>query len=176
MPKYRRYFGIGNCYFLTLVTREREKIFNDAAAIAWFKESLHACKPRYPFSTLAIVLLPNHIHMILEMKNNRTPADLIRCVKRGFLYRIKLADPEGESLLGKLIKPSGTVWQKRYYDHVIRDLEDFSRHCDYVHYNPVKHGWVNDPFQWTYSCIHRYAYKSGWGKEEPKSVAEMNLE
>ncbi len=61
----------------------------------------------------------------------------------------------------------GRVWQNRFWDHIIRDQEDLNRHIDYVHFNPVKHGYVNLPFDWTHSSIHEYHadgfYPRDWG-------------
>jgi len=62
---------------------------------------------------------------------------------------------------------SGRVWQNRFWDHIIRNQEDLNRHIDYIHFNPVKHGFVKSPFDWSHSSIHKYHaegfYTRGWG-------------
>jgi putative transposase len=62
---------------------------------------------------------------------------------------------------------SARVWQNRFWDHIIRDMDDRNRHLDYIHYNPVKHGHVSSPFEWEYSSIHDFRkqgfYASDWG-------------
>jgi putative transposase len=176
MPKYRRFFKLGNCYFLTLVTRERCPIFEDEAAVKLFWSSLQQCKTRYAFNKHAHVVIPDHIHILLELCDDSTPADLIRCLKRGFLFRIKSGGMETSTRSLELIHRFGTIWQSRYYDHVIRDEEDFSRHVDYIHFNPVKHGYVENPFVWKYSSIHEFEYQDDWGQEIPKMIRNMKLD
>ena len=63
---------------------------------------------------------------------------------------------------------SGIVWQKRYWDHIIRNQDDMNNHVDYIHYNPIKHGYVNNPFDWKLSSIHNFKdiYQADWGKSE----------
>ena len=177
MPKYRRYFALGKFYFLTLVTKEREMVFSYGRIFRWFEEALLQCGKRFPHRLHAWVYLPDHIHLILEHLDEHTPADLVRCVKRGFLYRIRLGSVGfGESDLQLLFRRYGTVWQPRYYDHVIRDEEDFVRHADYIHFNPVKHSYTKNPFEWKYSSIHEFAYRAGWGEVEPLGIRGMELE
>ncbi len=176
MPKYRRYFNLGNCYFLTLVTKERVPIFEDKAAVELFWSSLQHCNTRFPYIKHAYVVIPDHIHLLLEIYDKTTPADLIRCLKRGFLFRAKSGGLNSSARSLELIRSYGTVWQSRYYDHVIRDEEDFSRHMDYIHFNPVKHGFVESPFAWKNSSIHEFKYQDDWGKEIPKTIRNMELE
>ncbi len=177
MPSYRRYFALGKFYFLTLVTREREKIFSNSQIIRRFEEALTHCARRFPHRLHAWIYMPDHIHLILEHQDEHTPADLIRCVKRGFLYRIRIESVGfGESDLRVLLERNGTVWQPRYYDHVIRNEEDFARHADYIHFNPVKHGLITNPFDWIYSSIHEYQYGNGWGLAEPATICSLELE
>lgn len=180
MPKYRRYFELGKFYFLTLVTRARAKVFSGSQTINQFKDSLTRCSLRYPHRLYAWVFIPDHIHVILEHRDEHTPADLIRCVKRGFLYQIRLGDVGfGESdlhAMWSLLKLYDTVWQPRYYDHVIRDEEDFVGHVDYIHFNPVKHGYAMSPFLWDHSSIHKYQYAENRGGIEPPTISGMELE
>jgi REP-associated tyrosine transposase len=67
-----------------------------------------------------------------------------------------------------------TIWQRRFWDHIIRNQTDLNKHIDYIHYNPVKHGYVNSPFEWEYSSIHVYRdkgyYQSDWGMKEDLNI------
>lgn len=72
------------------------------------------------------------------------------------------------------------VWQARYWEHTIRDERDYEAHRDYIHYNPVKHGYVSDPSDWPWSSIGRFVrggdYEPGWGRIEPASLAKLTRE
>jgi putative transposase len=71
------------------------------------------------------------------------------------------------------------IWQRRYAEHLIRDEEDWKRHLDYIHYNPVKHGYVESPARWPFSTFARYVrlgeYEEGWGQSEPETVRAMEI-
>ena len=75
------------------------------------------------------------------------------------------------------IKGERAVWQRRYWEHVIRDGEDLKRHVEYIHYNPVKHGWVRAPKDWKYSSFHTFVkeglYSPDWGSEEGFEVSSV---
>ena len=70
-----------------------------------------------------------------------------------------------------------TVWQRRFYEHMVRDEADFRRHVDYIHFNPVKHGWVDRPADWAYSSIHRYIaaglLPATWGTATPPKDLDL---
>ena len=105
------------------------------------------------------VVLPDHFHMIVDPKDNDL-SGIVRRLKLSFanLYHIQQG------------MKRGTIWQPRFWDHIIRDRVDMNRHIDYIHYNPVKHGFVSDPFKWRYSSLDRYHkngyYARDWGVNE----------
>ena len=74
----------------------------------------------------------------------------------------------------------GMIWQRRFWEHAIRDQEDFNRHCDYIHYNPVKHGLADDPKKWKYSTIHQFiergVYAPNWGDSVGEEILSMDFE
>lgn len=74
----------------------------------------------------------------------------------------------------------GVLWQRRFWEHKIKDERDFQVHCDYIHYNPVKHGLVGAPVDWENSTFHRYlddgVYSREWGNNEPDTIMDMNIE
>jgi REP element-mobilizing transposase RayT len=89
-------------------------------------------------------------------------------------------DDEDEALSKHIAKIQLPLWQKRFYDHMIRDEQDFTRHLDYLHYNPVKHGLIRRPEAYPYSSFgewkNRSVYPEGWGVMEPEEIKVMNLE
>ena len=108
------------------------------------------------FEIVAQVLLPNHFHMIIDpMKNDISSIMQKIKMSYGMFYR------RTTSLR------SGRVWQHRYWDHIIRNQDDMNRHIDYIHFNPVKHNFVRNPFDWEHSTIHEYKkngmYSDDWG-------------
>ncbi len=114
---------------------------------------------RTQFEIMAHVLLPDHLHLILDPFGE----DFSRIMQRlkmsfGALYRKRI----GWS--------SGRVWQHRYWDHVIRDQADLNRHIDYIHYNPVKHGLVTSLSDWVHSSFQDFQrlgmYSQNWGSNQ----------
>ncbi len=90
---------------------------------------------------------------------------------------ISVEDAQNQSRISKNEK---TVWQRRYWEHLIRDEKDWQRHMDYIHYNPVKHGLVERPGDWPHSSFERAVkhglYERDWGCSEPDSLKGMDIE
>lgn len=109
---------------------------------------------RINIELVAWVILPEHIHLLLNAYN-RNYAEIMHRIKLSFSTNYRK----------KHHLKSGRIWQLRYWDHIIRDEMDFNRHLDYIHYNPVKHGLINNPGLYPYSSIHKFAdvYQSDWG-------------
>ena len=152
MVNYRRARLPGATYFFTVTLRDRRsrKLTDHVDAL---REEVKCVKRRWPFRIDAVVVLPDHLHTIWTLPEGDTDfskrwraikARFTRClVKRGIAL---VHDRRGEYEL----------WQRRFWEHLIRDEQDFARHVDYIHYNPVKHGWVARPLGWRWSSIHRY--------------------
>lgn len=157
MTNIRRYFHEGNTYFLTHVTHNRTAVLVENSDLFW--RAVEKTRRHAAFDLVAWVILPDHVHLLVDPKGN----DLSLIMKR-----IKLSFSTNLRRKAGVIK--GRLWQYRFWDHVIRDPEDMNRHIDYIHYNPVKHGLVADPFEWEHSSIHRYrgggCYEPGWGALE----------
>lgn len=168
MPNYRRYDIPGHPVFLTIVTHERRPWLADYACVETLLESMRWAKTEYPFRHVAHVILPDHLHWILEPKSGTRCPDLIGAMKRDATWRLKEAGL------------TGPFWQKRFYDHVIRDEDDFGRHLDYVHFNPVKHGYASRAAEYRWSSflewVKRDAYPDTWGATEPDRITDMDLE
>ena len=163
MPQYRRFNIPGGIYFFTVVTFSRKPILIDQPA----RELLHAAwantKQRFPFRTEAICLLPDHLHCIWRFPEGDANISLRwREIKRlftmGYLKRI---GPGGFRNASRRKKGEAAIWQRRFWEHAIRDQEDINRHLAYIHFNPVKHGLVRNVKDWPWSSFHRYI-PAGW--------------
>jgi putative transposase len=125
-----------------------------------------------PFSIDAIVILPDHLHCIWQLPegDNNFP-ERWRQIKRFVSIGLK-------STLNE--RNEKDLWQRRYWEHLIKDEEDWRRHIDYIHYNPVKHGYVERPADWPYSsfkiAMKRDWYEATWGDSEPPNIVMMKFE
>jgi len=158
MSNYRR-SKTGRMFFFTVVTWERRPLFFDAVNRAMLGEILRDVRARYPFENEAFVLMPDHIHCIWNLPDTDYP-------KRWAVIKKELTR-RTRDLSGA---PHREVWQKRFWEHTIRDDRDFENHCHYIHYNPVKHGYVQRPVDWEFSSFHRFVdmgrYASSWCASE----------
>lgn len=112
----------------------------------------------HPFETVAMVLLPEHIHAIWTLPAaDRDYSKRWGWIKKEFTKAWLLAGGGEQSQCGcRRRERRRGVWQRRFWEHTIRDEEDLESHFDYIHYNPVKHGWVKSPRDWPYSSFHRW--------------------
>ncbi len=165
--RYRRSQTPGATYFFTVVTFNRKNILCLGENPVRFKQSITAVKADHPFTIDAIVLLPDHLHCIWTLP----PGDA-DFSKRWMLIKGKFArvceDPfEVTVNSSRRDKREKGVWQRRFWEHLIRDDLDFKRHVEYIHYNPVKHGLVKAPIDWELSTFKRYVdggkYHRDWG-------------
>jgi putative transposase len=157
MSILKRYYSEGNTYFIANVTYERKPMLIQNIDLFW--ESLNKTKATLNFEILAWVVLPDHFHLLLT-PSKCTPSDILHRFKLsyGALYRKR------HELAG------GRLWQRRFWDHIIRNEADLNRHIDYIHYNPVKHSLTQSPFNYPYTSIHEYYkegyYQADWGARE----------
>ena len=117
------------------------------------KENIHTIKQRHPFEIHAWVVLPDHMHCMIELLENETDFPLRRdLIKMGFSKSL----PANERL-SSVRKRRGErgLWQRRYWEHLIKDEGDYQAHMDYVHINPVKHGLSKNVSDWPHSTFHR---------------------
>lgn len=153
MVHYRRNKIKGGIYFLTVALRDRQSsLLIDN--IQLLGKSIKHVKSHHPFINHAIVVLPDHLHVLWELPEEDDNYSLrIRQIKTLFTRNLPgktkylIQEPRGEYY----------IWQRRFWEHTIRNDLDFERHFDYIHYNPVKHGLVNAVRKWPYSSFHRYA-------------------
>jgi putative transposase len=172
MPDFRRFFVAGGTYFFTLVTANRAPLFAQAEGRAMLGRKMRAQGVKTPFSTVAIVLMPDHLHAIwtLPAEDDDYPSRW-QAIKAMFAHEwLQRGGREHRVSPGYGIQRRRGVWQPRYMEHVIDDEQDLQHHADYIHYNPVKHGYVGSPRQWPWSSFHRYVlsgeYPEGWGSND----------
>ncbi len=168
MPNYRRYYIPGHPVFLTIVTRNRRPWLAAAECIEVLLQSMRWAKTEYPFRHVAHVILRDHLHWMFVPEDGTRFSDVIAAVKRDVTWRLK---ESGQT---------GPFWQKRFYDHIIRDDEDLGRHLDYVHFNPVKHGYASrvadHPWSSFQEWVKRDVYPENWGATEPEWIKDMDLQ
>ena len=172
MPDYRRYRVPGGTYFFTINLLERGA---DVLVrhIEPLREAVKCTRADRPFHIDAWVVLPDHMHCVITLPpgdddfSNRIKAMKIRFVQA-------LPPTEGRSSI-RMAKGERGIWQRRFWEHAIRDEGDYARHMDYVHFNPVKHGYVSGGCALPHSTFHRWvkagAYPRDWGGEGALDVA-----
>ena len=170
MSEYRRGYQAGGNYFFTLVTYQRYPIFANSENVNLFKVSMNKVKKKYPFALNAIVILPDHLHCLWKLpENDKDFSTRWRLIKRYFSIELNTSINH---------RKEKEVWQRRFWEHLIRDEDDWKKHMDYIHYNPVKHGFVNFPRDWKYSSfnywVEKGSYEKSWGSIEPITLGEMN--
>jgi putative transposase len=180
MPEYRRARLRGGTFFFTVVTYRRYPIFGEQAAIDLLNRCFKLVMTEYPCKMDAVVILPDHLHCIWTLPDSDLDfSTRWKRLKARFTrdYSGSRAGDISESMHRK--KERG-IWQRRFWEHKIRDQEDFNRHCDYIHYNPVKHGLVSLPIEWNYSSfrsfVERGFYSEGWGHTVGEELLRMDLE
>ena len=151
--RYRRSLLKGGCYFFTLNLAQRDKS-TLTEHIGLLRSSYLKVTSERPVETQAIVILPDHLHALWQLPENDCDyAQRWRQVKTHFSRNL----PQTEHIsTSRQRKGERGIWQRRYWEHQIRDEVDLQRHIDYIHFNPVKHGYVNTSSKWPYSSIHRY--------------------
>jgi len=158
MPEYRRAFLPGGTFFFTLVTERRARILCTPLARPILRNALTLAQQRWPFEIRAIVLMPDHLHTLWTLPE-RDPDFSVRLafVKKEFT-KAWLAGGGAEQAISSSRSQNRRrgVWQRRFWEHTIRDEQDFTRHCDYIHHNPVKHGLATCPHAWVYSSFDRF--------------------
>ncbi len=162
MAKYRRIFKDGYSYFLTVVTENREPILIDNIDI--LREGFALSIKRYRYKLDAVVIMPEHFHMIITPKSAKDYPKIVSHIKRAFTYGLdsSIKDRAKESLsISKDKRKYSGIWQRRFFEHTIRNKEDFKLRFDYIHFNPVKHGLVKKVSDWEFSSFHKYV-KMGW--------------
>jgi putative transposase len=162
MVLYRRNRVKGGTYFFTVTLKNRHSsLLIDR--IDFLRDAVRQTRREKPFQIDAWVVMPEHIHVVWTLPlNDDNYAGRWRLIKSRFSHQVAKAENLTHNAKGEY-----QIWQRRFWEHTIRDNNDFSRHVDYVHYNPVKHGYVTQVRDWQYSTFHRYVeqgiYSADWG-------------
>jgi putative transposase len=158
MTSYRRAQFEGGYYFFTVVTLKRRTFLTDELARACLRAAWEETRRRSYFEVVALCLLPDHIHCIWKLPEGDRDFSLRWSrIKAGFTRRyLNSGGEECIQTFSRSIKRERGIWQRRFWEHQVRDVEDLQRHIDYVHYNPVKHGLVEQVEDWPWSTYHRY--------------------
>jgi putative transposase len=165
MPDYRRAWHPGGTYFFTVNLLHRQG--NDVLIrhIELLRTVVKSVRQRHPFKIHGWVVLPEHLHCVIELPpDDADYATRWRLIKMGFSKAL----PRTERLSAVHTRRGERgIWQRRYWEHVIRDERDYQAHMDYVHINPVKHGLAKHVAEWPYSTFHRLVaegmYPANWG-------------
>lgn len=153
MPNYRRAFVPGGTYFFTVAVADRRRAIL-TERIEALSHAFRLVRAWRPFAMPAFVVLPDHLHCIWSLPEgdvdfparwNRIKGAFSRCV-----------DDRGYRSPSRISKRERAIWQRRYWEHLIRDERDLQNHIDYIHFNPVKHGWAQRPRDWPHSSFHRF--------------------
>lgn len=149
---FKRYYQENQIVFITQIVKDRQPAFNDPDLVGLLLRAWRRTKERYPFTLLAYVILPDHFHFLIQPKEANF-SKIMHALKLSFTNSYK-----------RQIKAEAPFifWQKRLWDHVIRDERDLENHIHYIHNNPVKHGVVSDLIQWKDSSFHEWLKRGAY--------------
>jgi putative transposase len=174
MPRYVR-ANKGSIFFFTVVLAERPSNLL-LEEIERLRRAYRSVQQRRPFETIAICVLPDHVHALWALPEGDADfSSRWSLIKSGFSRGLESMARSAS----KVSKREKGIWQRRYWEHSIRDDADLERHVDYIHFNPVKHGHVTRVADWPHSSFHRYVERgllaADWGgdmKDIPGSFGE----
>ena len=151
---YRRIYADGYSYFLTMVTHGRKPLLVDNIELLRYAFALS--KKKYVYRIDAIVILPDHLHMIITPKISTEYSQIISSIKRSFVYGLDEKTRElakAEISHAKYRRSHAGIWQERFYEHTIRDEKDWLDKMEYIKNNPLKHGLVENSNEWEYTSF-----------------------
>ncbi|TAN50901.1 MAG: transposase [Methylococcaceae bacterium] len=154
MADYRRIYIPGATWFFTVNLAERRNNRLLVENIDKLRMAFRYTKTRWPFNINAVVVMPDHLHCICTLPAGDVDFSVRWNLLKGYFSR---AITRGERVSASRAKRRERgLWQRRFWAHLLVDQEDFNHHVDYIHWNPVKHGWVRNVADWPYSSFHRY--------------------
>ena len=160
--QYRRALVAGGTYFFTVNLASRQaSLLTDH--VDCLRASVRRVRQAHPFEIIAWVVLPEHMHAIWALPPGDARYSMRwNQIKGAFSNQLPRAESISASRAGR--RERG-IWQRRFWEHLIRNQDDLARHVDYVHYNPVKHGHVAKVSDWPFSSFHRFV-RRGWLSED----------
>ncbi|OGI30026.1 MAG: hypothetical protein A2287_07470 [Candidatus Melainabacteria bacterium RIFOXYA12_FULL_32_12] len=178
--EYRRAFIENSYIFITVVTSKRRKIL--IKNIKLLRKAFENAKRFHSFEIYAAVILDDHFHIIIKPEKTNNYPMIIRLIKNYFSRNIDISSIDDYEISpSRKSKKEKDIWQRRYWEHTIQDEKDLYNHLDYIHYNPVKHCYVDNVKNWEYSSFHKFVkdnlYDINWGCfEDVKKIQSMNYE
>jgi putative transposase len=165
MTNYRRIYQPNASWFFTVNLAERKNNPLFVNNIDVLRSSFRYVKDRHPFQINAVVIMPDHLHCIWTLP----PEDADFSTRWNLLkahFSRSIAKGEKVSASRNKRRERG-IWQRRFWAHLITDQHDFNQHVDYIHWNPVKHGYVQRVIDWPHSSFHQFVaqgiYPPSWG-------------
>lgn len=179
MSNYKRYFKDSlNPVFITFVTYNRLEILIQNIDV--LRNSFKYAKNKYNFEIIAISVLKEHCHMIISTTNPNDIPQIIRTIKFNFSINVPIEFSCKNLSVSARKRGEKGIWQRRYYDHIIRNENDLYKHIDYIHYNSMKHYQIV-PKDWKFSSFNKFVqsgfYEQDWCNFEDKyKINNFNLE
>lgn len=175
MSNYHRVKVNGGTYFFTIALQDRSKDYL-VRYIDILRYSYQETKACYPIETVAICILPEHIHWLMHLpEDNVDYSVVISHFKRLFSKNLPMECRNPNISQAK--KRELGIWQRRFWEHFIRDEQDLKNHMDYIYFNPVKHGYVNRVQDWAFSSFHQDVkkglYPKDWGNNDEIIIANI---
>jgi putative transposase len=176
---YFRRARLGSSYFFTVIAFRRRPVLCDDVIRHALRDAFVRTRTRLPFAVDAMVLLPDHLHCIWTLPEDDFDYSARWAqIKHHVSYVCRDRYGIGARSQAQRGKRESLIWQRRFYEHMIRNENDMERHADYIHFNPVKHGLVERVAAWPHSTFHRYVrngvYAEDWGGT--KASRDMMLE
>ena len=182
MADYRRWYVPGGTFFFTVVTLYRRPLFRNDDARLLLGNVMRSIRDEMACTTVACVLLPDHLHCIWTLPaGDDDYSTRWKRIKSDFTQEwLRRGGEESPVSSAKRARGRRGVWQPRFWEHTLEDEEDLESHFDYVHYNPMKHGYVKRLAEWPWSSFHRYVaeghYPPDWGSTEPPDLKGLEFE
>ena len=152
----RRYYQSGQIVFITQIVENRTPAFTHPEYVSLLRQVWHKTKERHPFTMLAYVILPDHFHLLIRPNGENNFSQIMHSIKMSYTLSLKRLLKEDTPL---------QFWQKRFWDHVIRNENDLENHIHYIHFNPIKHGYVPDPGDWKNSSFHEWQQRGAYSRQ-----------
>ena len=177
MRNYIRDKTKGGCYFLTfnLINRKSQLLLT---YIEQFRIAYTKTINRHHFHLDALVVLPDHAHIMITLPQDSDDyAIIVASLKSQFSRQLNDIELVTSS---RQAKRERGIWQRRFWEHRIRDDNDYRQHMDYIHYNPVKHGYVINPQDWQYSTLNKLitkeVYPFGWATNDRVEIINVSYD
>jgi putative transposase len=169
--KIRRLYVPDAHYFITATTHSRRLLFADGENVDLLRATMRRAKAHHPFAMRAYAFMPDHFHLLIFVPETTSISKLLQSIQRNYTRNYR-----SEHNVTQAVR----LWQRGFWDHVIRDEQDFANHFHYIHYNPVKHGYVPHPEDYAHTSFHEYLkrgwYEPGWGHTEPQMISNLDFE